>query len=172
MTAETFKKIAITLSMVLMLNVFFNYGISAFYPEPKYDDYCGKYNGKDYQTKEKCLEEGGFWQEAQNPANEGKARPVQGFCNIYEKCGKEFESRRNAYNKNVFIILSILGLLSLGLGLAIKVSVISLGFMYGGFISFFIGTVRFWSVMDDYLRFAISGFTLAIIVWLGYKKLK
>ncbi len=178
MTSETFQKIALILCIILMLNVFYNYGISTFYPGPKQEDYCGKYRGMDLNTKEKCEAAGARWQSGdglKSPAmmENAPAQPAgASFCDYWEKCEKEFTAVRNPYNKNVFIILSILGMLSLFIGLAVKVSVVSLGLMYGGFISFFIGTVRYWVDMNDYMRFVISGLALAVLIWLGYKKLR
>ncbi|MBU2263298.1 hypothetical protein KJ750_01400, partial [Patescibacteria group bacterium] len=49
---------------------------------------------------------------------------------------------------------------------------VALGFSFGGILSLIIGTIRYWSGMDDYLRFIILGVALAILIWMGIKKLK
>ena len=80
---------------------------------------------------------------------------------------------QNFYNRNVFIILEIAGLIAFLLGLfAINAKAVSNGFLGGGVLSLIIGTVRYWSGMDDYLRFGILGIALAILIWVGYKKIR
>ena len=44
--------------------------------------------------------------------------------------------------------------------------------LLGGIITLFFGTVRYWARLFDYARFIILGLVLALLIWLGYKKLK
>ncbi|KKP98523.1 MAG: hypothetical protein US06_C0007G0001, partial [Parcubacteria group bacterium GW2011_GWC2_36_17] len=43
---------------------------------------------------------------------------------------------------------------------------------FAGLISFLVGTVGYWSAIQDYLRFVILGIVLAVLIYIGYKKLK
>ena len=71
------------------------------------------------------------------------------------------------------MILSILGVLSIVLGMLVKnVHALSFGLMLGGLITIVYGITKYWSQMNEYLRFIILGILLAILIWISYKKLK
>jgi len=175
---STIKKWALAVSILVVLNLFFNYGIYAFYKAPKFDDYC-KYdlNSVNYTTKEACDTAGGRWNE-----NYPKNVPLEvttpekmqtGYCDVYYTCQKDFSVVNSVYNRNVFIILVVLGFATLIGGLFMGISVaVSTGFTLGGILSMIIGSIRYWSDMDDYLRFGLLGAALAVLVWLGIKKFK
>lgn len=174
-----FKKLVVVLAIIIVLNLFFNYGIKTFYDGPKFEDFCSKaLTSKQYSTKDECESAGGFW-----TSNPDFAKPaplpeiadtrVAGWCDVYYKCQKEYEDVRAVYNRNVFLILIGAGIVSIVLGFIITQSeAVALGFSFGGVISLIVGTIRFWSDMDDYLRFIILGLALAILIWIGVKKLK
>ena len=57
----TVQKIALTLSIFIVLNLLFNYAIFAFYTSPDYDDFCGKETRQYYDNKDSCEAIGGEW---------------------------------------------------------------------------------------------------------------
>ena len=92
---------------------------------------------------------------------------------INQKCFDEFQPIDNKYKRNVFIILSILGVLSVIIGLFLKtVPAVYLGLMIGGLVNILEGIIRYWSQMNEYFRFIILGALLVILIWISYKKLK
>ncbi len=187
----TLKKFALALSLVVVLNLFFNVGIAAFYHQPKYDDFCGLETRQYYETKEACEAIGGEWigfadtgghypkpvriaepSGVQEPFYTDQGKPRE-YCDAQVTCRKEHQTAINLYNRNVFIALVVLGTVSVALGIFFSaVAAISSGFLYGGLLSFVIGSTRYWSDMNEYLRFIILGFVLAALVWVGWKKLK
>lgn len=173
------KKLVIVLSIIIVLNLFFNYGIKTFYDGPEYDKFCPKeLVSKQYSSRGACESAGGFWTENPDfakpaPAPETTSPQVSGWCDIYYECQKGYEDVRAVYNRNVFLILIAAGIVSIIAGFLISQSeAVALGFSFGGVISLIVGTIRFWSDMDDYLRFVILGVALAILIWIGIKKLR
>lgn len=181
----TLKKFALALSIIVVLNLFFNVGIAAFYREPKFDDFCGLDTRQYYETKEACetiggewigyigYADGGLYPKPVMPAEPGVQEQPREYCDGQATCRKEHRAAINPYNRNVFTILVVLGAVSVALGIFFSaVSAISSGFLYGGLLSFIIGTTRYWSDMNEYLRFIILGIVLAALVWVGWRKLK
>lgn len=175
------KEIILALAIVVILNLFFNYGVFTFYKSPDYEKFCPvELNQKAYTDKNSCEAVGGRWFENNESPKYYRGEvpiPVEpqsdqkGWCDATAKCRESYETVRDVYDRNVFIILVVLGLISLGLGfLVINASPVANGFLGGGLLSLIIGTVRYWSSMDDYLRFIILGLALAALIWLGYKK--
>ncbi len=126
-----------------------------------------------------CTEAGGSWSENTYPVapdKSGVSNPVQvnGYCNATYTCGNNFNDAEGMYNRNVFIMLIILGILSLVLGAYAThlSSVVSLGFSFGGVLSLIIGSMRYWSNMQDVLRVVVLAVALAALVWIGIKKIK
>ena len=90
-----------------------------------------------------------------------------------QKCYDEFQPKDDLYKRNVFIILTIVGVLTIIIGLLVKnLHALSFGLMLGGLVNIVYGVIRYWSQMNEYLRFIILGILLFILIWVSYKKLK
>ena len=175
------KEIILALAIVVVLNLFFNYGVSTFYKSPDYEKFCPvELNQKAYVDQPSCEAVSGRWFESNESQKYYRGEvPIpmepqtdqKGWCDATAKCRADYDSVRNVYNRNVFVVLVILGLISLALGfLVIDVGAVANGFLGGGLVSLIIGTIRYWSDMNDYLRFTVLGLALALLIFLGYKK--
>ena len=99
--------------------------------------------------------------------------PVSSYCNATYTCQKQYEEAMKIYNRNVFVIFVIAGILLLaGSVWRPLAGVISLAFSFGGVLAFLIGATRYWSDMDDVLRVLILGAALASLISLVWKKFK
>ena len=168
----------LVVGIVIVLNLFFNYAIKVVYDAPKWDEYCPQEQVTiTPETQEACVAAGGGWTTNQHygrsvPAPAGYTEPA-GYCDLYFTCQKEFAETSTVYNRNVFVALVILGIISVLIGFAVKQSeAVSLGLSLGGVLSFIIGSIRYWSDMDDYLRVIVLGVALGILIWLGVKKIR
>src|SRR3989338_1515409 len=193
-----FKHIILAVAIAIVFAFFVGFGISAFYPVPKYEDYCGQKEFKEVTTKESCEAANGKWNSAEivrgAPAKvdqnqllctklSEKVNAVtlncqsqeqlenQGYCDLYYYCSQEFSKVNEKYNRNVFIIATGIGIIALIVGVALNLASVSAGLMGGGILSILYGTIRYWSDLPDYGRFIILGITLAILIWLGYKRI-
>ncbi|HDH31289.1 MAG TPA: hypothetical protein ENH26_00770 [Candidatus Wolfebacteria bacterium] len=173
-----FKKLILVLGIIIVLNLFINYGVATFYDAPEYENFCPKeLTAKKHNTKEECETAGGFWSEnyvyPRTEIQVPKEEVEEGWCDVYHSCQKVFDEARDFYNRNVFIILITAGIISIVIGfLIIQAEAVSLGLSFGGLLSLIIGTIRYWSAMNDYLRFIILGIALIILIWIGIKKIK
>ncbi len=159
------KKTGLAVAIIIMLNVFFNVGLDTFYDAPQYDDFCEEeMRAKPLRDVESCDSSGGEWVE------DGE----YSYCDSYDNtCYEELDVAQAAYNEIAFIVLTILGTLSIVFGLYTKMPMaVAHGFVYGGTLSMIIGSMRYWSDMEHYLQFIVSGIALIILILLGVKKLK
>lgn len=165
------KKLAMALSIVIILNVFFNVAIDTFYKMPDWQTYCPEtLNSVSYENKTMCEDAGGMWSENMGyPKEVG----VTGYCNAQYTCQKEYTDAFSVYNRNVFVVLTALGALTIIAALfTVLPNAVSSGLLYGGVLSLIIGTIRFWSDMDDYIRFIVTGVVLLLLITVGVKKMK
>jgi len=169
-------KWVLVVAIVVVLNLFFNFAIKLAYDAPEWDKFCPQQQVTiTPDSQDKCVAAGGAWTENVAPAKPviaGETVP-KGWCDPNFTCQKKYQTALELYNRNVFIILILAGLISLVIGFFLNaISSVSLGLSLGGVLSFIIGTIRYWSNMDDYLRVIILGLALVALIWLGVKKIR
>ena len=168
-------RIAVLVGIAFLLNVFLAYLVRVFYHEPMQEDFC-----KEEQVvalipnSESCLAVGGQWNES-NPVEAippGKGL-VSGYCNAQYTCFKNFESAYSLYNRNLFIVFVIAGVaLLLGSTFLTGAKTVSSGLSLGGVIALIVGSIRYWSDMDDRLRVVVSGVALLTLLVIAWKRFR
>lgn len=175
-TKPKFLKWSLIISIVVVLNLFLNYSISLFYKEPDYNVYFLQPQVVEPITnKEDCLKVGGQWNQ-NNIATKGvystPAGPqeVANYCDPNFTKQKEFNQAQKVYQRNIFILLIVLGVISLVLGAFIVNEIITLGLSWGGLLSLIIASMRYWSVADNLIKVLILAVALGALIWLAVKK--
>lgn len=170
-------KWSLIIGIIVVLNLFFNYTLSLVYSYPEYNTFCPqKQVVESPQTKTQCLAVGGQWVENTTPVSVEpgvKTIPTEksSYCNADFTCGKNYETARTGYEKNVFITLVVIGLFSLAIGLFLKGNdVISSGLSLGGVLSFIIASMRYWSSAENLIKVVILAVALLALIWLAYRK--
>ena len=178
-TPNKVLKWGIIIGIIVVLNLFFNYSISLFYKEPEWDSYFRQPQVVEPITKkDECLKVGGQWTE-QNyqyydktvPVQiDSSGKPIKGYCNPDYTKQQEFTKMQNIYQRNVFIALIILGIISLFIGTFSANIIISLGFSWGGVLSLIIASMRYWTNANNILKVVILAVALMSLIWLAIKK--
>jgi hypothetical protein len=186
------KKVLLAIGIAIVFALFIGFGINTFYKEPKYENFCGPYPA--IMDEKTCTAEGGNWTLPEQPegvvyltctekianttqkqyscTQDANSMKSAGWCNYNErKCDKSFRDAMEPYNRNVFIISVIFGLAAIILGVTLMLGSVSAGLMAGGILTVLYGVIRYWGFAQDWLRFTILGITLAVLIWLGYKRL-
>ncbi len=159
------KKNILIISIAVVFAFFIGYGIETFHPSPKYEDFCREQPSSPIVTEESCVNASGTWVP---DSAEGKA----GWCDM-SRCQNEFQSVMQPYDRIVFIATLIIGVIAIIVGgLLLTLESVSSGIMAGGMLTIIYGTLRYWGYMPDVIRFVVLGSVLAILIWLGYKKMK
>ena len=170
-------KWALVIGIVVILNLFFNYTISLFYKEPNFDNYFPRPQVvESITTKEACLKVGGQWIEGPT-YNERYVKPkpvdfseMKSYCDPNFTKQQEFNNAQKSYQRNIFIILIVLGVISLVSGAFLANEIVTLGLSWGGVLSLIITSMRYWSTADNLIKVLILGFALAALIWLAVKK--
>ena len=168
------KKGLLIIAIALILAFFVGYGIEVFDPTPDYSHFDLKF--QTIYTEEECQAQGGAWirdnvYNAPVPAREETLRPepsASGLCQApYEKIKLE----RSQHDKIVFIVAVIAGVIAVVVGLLLNKDTISTGIVSGGVLLLLYGTIRYWRYANNILKFILLGITLAILIWIAYKRL-
>ena len=97
---------------------------------------------------------------------------AEGYCHSDFYCQKEYEDVNEKYNRNVFIIAAIIGLITMLIGgFVLKHESVSPGLMGGGLLTIIYGVIRYWQYAGDKLRVIILGIILAMLIYFAYKRL-
>jgi len=167
------KNIILAIAIAILFVMFIAYAIETIYPSPKYEDYCVQ---RMYENKTQCESLGGQWNYPNDNLNvaEGKEpipSPELGYC-INTKCSDDYTSKTEIYNRNIFFISLIIGIVTIIVAVLLSLESVSSGFMAGGVLLIIYGTIRYWGSLSNWLRTLMLALALAVLVWIGYKKLK
>jgi heme/copper-type cytochrome/quinol oxidase subunit 4 len=144
------------LAAAIILAALINLGIKAFYPEPVSPMY------PDSAPVVPC------------PSNDtvcaaNNAQIEQSQQDQFNQAETAYEGQMDIYNKNLFIIANVVGIIVFGIGFWLVIGAllasqaVPVGIMLAGLWSIMYGYVRGWGSVDDQLKFFI-GLVIAVIV--------
>ncbi|MBT3814802.1 hypothetical protein HOE37_03625 [Candidatus Woesearchaeota archaeon] len=170
------KEIIISITIAIIFTLFVGYGIEVFDSTKSYSDFCPE-ELYDIDNKEECLTEGGSWNEFETPIvspekEESIVEPNKRSCSPTKECRKNYDTSKSKHDKIVFIVSIIVGLIAIFTGVFLKKDAVSTGILSGGVLLIIYGTMRYWQHANDTLKFVLLGIVLAVLIWIGYKKLK
>lgn len=170
MTSHSIKHIILGIAIALVLVFFVAYAVQAVYAGPEYEDFCEeRLTIKAIESAAECEGVGGKWTD--NGVREVDLK-VSGWCDVDFSCRIEYDGARDVYERNVFFINVIVGLIVIVVSFFLVVEAVSSGLMGGGVIMIVYGTIRYWGGLSDVLRTIMLGVALAVLVFVGYKKLR
>lgn len=161
------KSAILALVIAIVLASLVGYAVEVFDPSPEWQDYCGDkginrlspLENPKMETQESC------------EANEG-AKWENNYCNFHYQCQMDYDDAREKHSKTVFLVSVPAGLIALFFGVTLGLASVSSGLMLGGVFLVFYGTARYWENFSDVMRVIILAIALALLIWLGYKKLE
>ena len=167
------KEIIISITIAIIFSLFVGYGIEVFDPTEDYNEFCPE-ELYDIDNEEECLASGGSWNEnGLVPVKEESfAEPTKRLCSPTKECYNEHREIRTKHDKIVFIVSVIVGLTAIFTGIFLKKEAVSTGILSGGVLLIIYGTIRYWQHANDILKFILLGIVLAVLIWIGYKKLR
>lgn len=149
------------LALGIFLALFVGLGIAAFYPEPAPPPFP----------------------RAMEPAllfPKGEVRPSEVESPEYRAAQEEFQRQqeayqlaRKSYSQNVFFVAFGLGLAAMVVGLLMArgLEVVSSGLLLGGTLTSLYGAARYFGDMDPWMRFGVVALGLALLLFLGFRRL-
>lgn len=175
-------KWSLIIGITIVSNLFVNYAISLVYKAPLYEKYCPTQQvNQPVTTQEACVAKGGQWNGGSDQfyMDPTSSVPKQvliknpGYCNENYTCQKNFDTDREGYDRNIFIILTTVGvLLIIGSFLSRTNAVVSTALSFAGVLSLIIASMRYWSQANDWLKVLILGLALAALIALAVRKFK
>lgn len=154
------------------MNLFFNYTLSLVYDRPEYESFCpARQVVTQPADQDECVALGGQWNGNFFPERPVEVNEPKGYCDLDFTCRQAYSDATTNYDRNVFVVLVVLGALSVLLGNYLKGNlVISSGLSLAGVLSFIIASMRYWGSADDIFRVVILAIALGILFWVAYKK--
>lgn len=165
-------KWSLIIGIILIINLFVNYGLSFILDEPDFEELCPTERVVNtIDSEEQCLEEGGAWTAFTEPAPTKPGGEIAtGYCDRQFECRQNYDDLREAYEKNVFISLISIGVVILIIGLLIRTnSVISVSLAFAAVLDFIIASIRYWSSAHNVIKVSVLGIALAVLIFLAYK---
>jgi len=155
------KKVILAIAIVIVLASFIQIGIKTFFEQPRYENYCNETIApKALAVKCECRDN-----------STGSYYNMTETDRYYNECNGRFEVVNEKHSNIVFWISLITGIILFIVGVNIALSSIASGLMGGAVITIFIGVTNYWRYFENYAKLIILGIVLAILLWIGYKKL-
>jgi len=162
---EKIKKIAISLTIALLFTIFVFAMTNAIYEKPEWTDYCDEPRPRKLpNTNVECPQFNDY------PDCRGKVDfeydnngcPIAASCN---DCNIGYDEANEKHNLALFLVSSIAGVIAVLFGLYYKkkdkfFELVKAGFLIGGLISIFIGTMIYYDDMARFLRPALIEFRI------------
>ena len=176
------KQTGLIVGIAILFAFFVYFTIEAIYPSPKYEDFCkNQYYREPIPVKQgmqvNCTNSWETKEVQECSVNKGSPEFKQDVngCDIFDKCnycGKEHDEYNNKYQRNVFIITAIIGIIAIVFGLYFGIEFMAGGFLFGGIITLAYSTIRYFSRgnVDNWLRVIVLFIEILILIWIGYKK--
>lgn len=183
----SFKNIILGIAIAIVFALAVGYGISVFYEEPEYEDYCEDFArfAAPYPVEKILPSSGYICNESLRFQVEQRAQlcykdeyvPVYSYDNATgcptdvrcDPCQKEFNDARKKYSRNIFIITAIVGILGIAVGaILFSVEAVGAGLMFGGLLTIIYGNVRYWEFFDKVMKFVILLIGLVALIGIGY----
>lgn len=147
--------IAVVLYILVLL------AIQAFYPEVRYEEFCNvsTMNMPELSGFEKCADN----------ITVGECRTtILGGEKEQQQCSLDFDKANKAYNKNFFIIASILGSIIIIVAFFLmNIISISAGVACSGIVLVMWAFIRGWQSTNDKVKFVVGLIIAAIIITLA-----
>jgi len=161
------KNIIIAIGIIILTISMGVYGVHTLYKTPDYNKYCGEMEKNWYvNNSAECEAAGGLWSNYVGPK---EATSPVGYCDTAYTCRQDYESDREVYSRNVFLIALPLGIIIIAIGaLVFGLEAVGAGLMAGGVGIVLWGVGGFWSFAEDWIKFLLSLLGLAVLVWLAY----
>ena len=160
---------------VLYLLVVFQ-GIIVFYPSPEYSDFCDRgdfVEPRQLLPDTSCKNVGIAQKQDECAAQKSMFRAeyddqgcvIDGYC---DDCDVRYQEQREAYDQNFFVIVLVVGILTLLIGYGFcNVEPVGSALLAGGIGAIFIGVVSRWDALSDVWRFILLVLALVLLVWLA-----
>lgn len=163
------KNYVITVAIIVLTISVVVYGVNLLYDSPEYTDFCDEFKTAEViNNSEQCEAIGGKWNSYKG------LRPVvvdgaEGFCDRDFTCRGNYDTAREKYSRNIFLIALPLGILIITVGaLVFGLEAVGAGLMGGGVGIILWGVGGFWRFADDLLKFILSFAGLVIVIWVAY----
>jgi len=143
------------------------YGVSVFFPQPEYNDFCAEFKTAEFiDTPERCAEVEGYWNSYDSRP---KPEDVEGYCDRDYYCRQDYEDALEENSKKRFFVSIPLGILIIVTGnVVFALETVGVGLMAGGAGTFVWGAGSYWSYASDVWRFLISLFGLIVLIWFAH----
>ena len=166
------KNYVISVAIIILTISVVVYGVNLLYDRPEYTDFCDEFKTAEViDTQERCEAIGGKWTEDRIPRTVllSDEKNITGYCDRDFTCRGNYETAREKYSRNIFLVALPLGILIIAVGaLVFGLEAVGAGLMGGGVGIILWGVGGFWRFADDLLKFILSFVGLVIVIWVAY----
>lgn len=186
------RKIAVIFVIAILFSIFTFTLTEAIHPGPEYSDFCN--DTFKIRTQDSCNEIGGKWtaddlsstaqyncQEIKSNENDvtldcrKNFEKPSGYCEADYTCSQNYDDADKKHSLFTFLFAAIFGIIGIVYGMYAnpKDNIkqwIGSGFMIGGLINIFFGTMMYFQYTDRFVRPLIIFVELVLVIFIAIKQ--
>ena len=143
------KKIALGFGIAIILPMMVHYGVSTFFPEPRWEDYHRTVQDDKHRTKQ---------QEEKDTKEQQKKED-------------EFNAKKKAFGRHLYYVEVPVGIAAVIIGAFLAIQSIGVGLVFGGIFCATDGYMEYWADLPDWMKFLSLLACFIVLVVVGYKKI-
>lgn len=172
------KNLVLGIGIFLVFMFLLHNGIRVFSPSPQYEDFCDSnrwYNTKPILAGGNCTYSENLRQQEQACYNQ-KGQPIYDYDNFgcqvsvteCDLCQVQYDDARESFNKMVFIVSLIVGILILLVGyLVLSIEPVGSALMASGIGAIVYGTISNWENLGTLGRFLLLLLAFILLIWIA-----
>jgi hypothetical protein len=171
------KNLALGIGIIVVFGLLLWQGIEAFYPSPQWNDYCDELKSPlEINDRQQCENVGGKWNDDGFPRAvksidvNGEVVEVNGYCDRYYTCQKEYDSARESHSQAVFIISLIVAIIVFVIGYAfLTTEPVGSALIGSGVWAIFWGSAINWRNFSNIWRFILLLLAFVLLIWFTHR---
>lgn len=96
---------------------------------------------------------------------------AQARMDAWRAAQDRFDAAQASFARVLFLVAAPIGLLGILGGGLVRPATVGTGLILGGIASVAVGYAGYWALMDDLWRFLSLAAAMAVLLWLGWRKL-
>ena len=152
---ERSKHVVVALGLAVILPMLVYYGVSSVIPPPEWRDYTPRR------------------EQAETPKSEARdQKETQKLTAFLVSPGKDFVEAKRAFSRALFFVAVPVGLIAIVVGGLLSVPAIGPGLILGGVASLVLGYGRFWSDLENWMRFGSLLVAFVVLILIAWRKFR
>jgi ATP-dependent exoDNAse (exonuclease V) alpha subunit len=151
------KQIALGFGIAVLFPMMIHYGVATIYPVPNWNNFMENQNNRTREAIRATPEE-----------RDKIGREIQ---QSYKEGYKEHKEKEQRFARSLFYVGIPIGIIAMIVGSVLQIQSVGTGLMFAGILTLMDSYYRYWSDLQDWMKFISLLIAVIVLFFIGYRKL-